>query len=166
VSHLQTHYFEAPIEQVWAMFRNADSHVDKFRRVGHTNIEVQEYDASEEHVRLVIARDVSLELPGFAKKVLSPTNHVVSTDQWAAKGDGSYGGSFEAVTRGAPVHITGTTHIQQEGADRTRYDLTTAVDVRIPVLGKRLASWLATDLHEQMEQQFLAGDDWLTEHAG
>jgi hypothetical protein len=166
MNHQQTHVFDAPIEQVWEMFRDADSHVDKFERLGHKNVEVHEYDLTEEQVRLVIARDVTVEMPGFAKRVLSPTNHVVSTDLWAAKGDGTYGGTFEAVTKGAPVRITGTTHIQPEGADRTRYDVTTAVAVTVPVIGKRIASFLEGDVHAQFEQQFIAGDIWLAERAG
>jgi hypothetical protein len=159
------HTFDAPIEQVWAMFRDADSHVDKFDRLGHENIEVQEHDESDDHVRIVVARDVTVELPGFAKKVLSPTNHVVSTDEWSANGDGSYGGTFEAVTKGAPVRITGTTHIEPEGADQTRYTLTTDVQVKVPVIGKKLTSWAEGDVRQQMEDQFAAGDAWLAEHA-
>jgi hypothetical protein len=166
VKQVQQHVFEAPIEQVWAMFRDADSHVDKFRRLGHRNIEVLEYDESEDHVRLVIARDITLDVPGFASRFLSPTNHVVSTDEWSAKGDGSYGGSFEAVTKGAPVRVTGTTHIRPEDDDRTRYDLVSEVAVKVPVVGKRLTSWAEGDVKDQMFRQFAAGDAWLAEHAG
>jgi hypothetical protein len=158
-----THTFDAPIEQVWAMFRDADSHVDKFERLGHRKVEVEEYDTSDEHVRLVIARDVTLELPGFAKKFLSPTNHVVSTDEWSAHGDGTYGGSFEAVTKGAPVRVDGTTHILPEGADRTRYDVTFEVSVKVPVVGKKLAGWLEGDVRDQFVGQFASGDAWLAE---
>jgi hypothetical protein len=163
--HLR-HVFEAPIDQVWAMFRDPASHVDKFERLGHRNIEIVEQEVSEDHLRLVIARDVTVDLPGFAKKVLSPTNHLVSTDEWADQGDGTYGGGFEAVTRGAPIRITGTTHISPEGADRTVYDLTTEVAVKVPVFGKKLTSWAEGDVEEQMRRQFAAGDAWLAEHGG
>jgi uncharacterized protein YndB with AHSA1/START domain len=166
VEKKKTHVFDAPIEQVWAMFRDPDSHVEKFRRLGHRNIEVQEHAASEDHVRLVIARDVTVDLPGFARKVLSPTNHVVSTDEWSANGDGTYGGDFEAVTKGAPVRITGTTLISPEGDDRTRYDLTTQVTIKVPMIGRKLTAWAEDDVERQMEEQFAAGDAWLAEHAG
>jgi hypothetical protein len=156
-----THYFDAPIEMVWAMFRDPGSHVAKFERLGHRNIEVQEHEEDEDQVRLVIARDVTVDLPGFAKKFLSPTNHVISTDRWSANGDGSYGGDFEAATRGAPVRVTGTTHISPDGDERTRYDLATEVDIKVPVVGKKLTRWAEDDIREQMQEQFAAGDEWL-----
>jgi hypothetical protein len=164
VKHQLRHVFDAPIDEVWAMFRDPASHVDKFERLGHRNIEIVEEETSEDHIRLVIARDVTVDLPGFAKKVLSPTNHIVSTDEWSDNGDGSYGGEFEAVTRGAPVRITGTTHIAPEGDDRTVYDLTTEVTVKVPVVGKKLTAWAEGDVKEQMVQQFAAGDAWLASH--
>jgi hypothetical protein len=160
-----THTFDAPIEQVWAMFRDVDSHIHKFERLGHRNIEVQEHDETEDQVRFVIARDVTVDLPGFAKKFLKPTNKVISTDEWSDKGDGAYGGTFEAVTRGAPVHITGTTHIEPAGENKTRYDLTTEVSVKVPVVGKKLTAWAEGDVQKQMEGQFASGDAWLAEHA-
>jgi hypothetical protein len=165
VKQERQHVFDAPIEQVWAMFRDADSHVDKFRRLGHRNIEVLEYDESEEHLRLVIARDVTVEVPGFARRWLSPTNHVISTDEWSAKGDGRFGGSYEAVTKGAPVRVGGTTHIEPAGDGRTRYDLSSEVAVKVPVVGKKLTAWAEDDVEEQMSQQFAAGDSWLAERA-
>jgi hypothetical protein len=165
VKHQLRHVFDAPIEQVWAMFRDPASHVDKFERLGHRNIEVVEQDVSDDHIRLVIARDVTVDLPGFAKKVLSPTNHVVSTDEWSDNGDGSYGGDFDAITKGAPVRITGTTHIAPDGPDRTVYDLTTEVAVKVPVIGKKLTAWAEEDVKEQMVQQFAAGDAWLADQA-
>jgi hypothetical protein len=166
VKHHLRHVFDAPIDQVWAMFRDPASHVDKFERLGHRNIEIVEQEVSDDRIRLVIGRDVTVELPGFAKKVLSPTNHVVSTDEWSDLGDGTYGGTFVAVTKGAPVHIDGATHISPEGADRTVYDLTTEVQVKVPVVGKKLTSWAEGDVAEQMRQQFEAGDIWLAEHGG
>ncbi len=157
----ETHVFAAPIDEVWEMFRDRDSHVAKFEGMGHRNIEVVEHEATEDEVRIVIARDVTVELPGFARKVLSPTNHVVSTDEWRANGDGTYGGEFVADTRGAPIEIRGTTHIAPDGDEATRYELAIDVDVRVPVIGKRLTNWAKGDVEDQIRQEFEAGDAWL-----
>jgi hypothetical protein len=159
------HTFDAPIEDVWEMFRDRDSHVAKFEGMGHRNVEVEEYEASEEHVHIVIARDVTLDLPGFARKVLKPTNHVVSTDQWSANGDGTYGGQFVLETKGAPVHIAGTTHIAPEGEEQTRYELEIDVSVNVPVVGRKITSWAKGDVEKQMQEEFDAGDAWLAGEA-
>jgi hypothetical protein len=159
------HTFDAPVEDVWAMFRDRDSHVAKFEGMGHRNLEVLEHEADEDRVRIVIARDVTLDLPGFARKVLKPTNHVVSTDEWRANGDGTYGGAFDMDTKGAPVDISGTTHIAPEGDGRTRYELETHVSVNVPVVGKRITNWAKGDVEKQMQQEFDAGDAWLADNA-
>jgi hypothetical protein len=159
------HTFDAPVEDVWEMFRDQDSHVAKFEGMGHENVEVLEYETSDDHVRIVIARDVTVDLPGFARKVLRPTNHVVSTDQWRANGDGTYGGTFDLVTKGAPVHIAGTTHIAPEGDERTRYELEIDVSVNVPVVGKKITQWAKGDVEKQMQDEFDAGDAWLATHA-
>lgn len=155
------HTFDAPIEDVWDMFRDRESHVAKFEGMGHRNLEVLEHEASEEHVRIVIARDVTVDLPGFARKALKPTNHVVSTDEWSANGDGTYSGQFELKARGAPVHIGGTTHIAPEGEAQTRYELEIEVEVHVPVIGKKLTNWAKDDVEKQIQEEFEAGDEWL-----
>lgn len=157
------HTFDAPIDRVWAMFHTPASHVAKFSRMGHQNIRIQEEDVTADALRLVIARDVTLELPGFAKKVLSPTNHVISTDVWRDNGDGTYGGEFTLKTVGAPIDISGTTHIEPEGDDKTRYDLVVDVNATVPLIGRKLTSWAEGDVKKQMDEEFAAGDAWLAD---
>ena len=104
-----THTFDAPADRVWAMFRDRDAHVAKFENMGHREIEVLDYESDDDSVRIVIKRIVDLDLPGFAKKVLSPSNTMTSTDIWEARPDGTYGGTFTLDIPGAPVKSSGTT---------------------------------------------------------
>src|SRR5262245_51725930 len=116
------HTFEAPIERVWEMFRDQGAHLAKFEYMGHREIELLEYEMEPDHVHLIIRRVVDTELPGFAKKVLKPTNTVTTTDDWKANGDGTYGGHY-VVDTGTPVKIAGTTALRPEG-ERTHYTIT------------------------------------------
>lgn len=163
MQHVGTHTFEAPVERVWEMFRDQGSHIAKFESMGHRDIEVLDYEASDSSVHLVISRLVDVEIPGFARKVLKPTNTVVTTDDWAANGDGSYGGRFSLDIHGAPVRSSGTTRIIADG-DRTTYTITVEVDVKVPLIGGRIADWAKGDIARQIELEFVAGDDWLASH--
>jgi hypothetical protein len=159
-----THTFDAPLADVWAMFCNVDAHVAKFDAMGHRNIEVLEHSADDDHVRVVITRLIDVELPGFARKVLKPTNTVVSTDEWQADGKGGYRGEFRLEAQGQPVLINGTTHISADGDDRTRYETTVSVQVKVPLIGGRIADWAKGDVKKQTDDEFAAGDRWLAEH--
>lgn len=159
-----SHTFDAPTEAVWAMFSNPDSHVAKFEGMGHRDIEVIDHEGDDDGFRLVVSRVVDTELPGFAKKVLKPTNTVSTTDQWKAKGDGSYAGEFTAEAKGTPVQVSGTTRIAPDG-DKTAYTLTTRVDVKVPIIGGKLSKWAAGMTREQIQMEFDAGDRWLADQA-
>ena len=159
-----THTFDAPIDAVWAMFSDPESHLAKFASMGHREIEVLEQEVDDDRLRIVVSRVVDVELPGFARKVLSPSNTVVSDDRWERRDDGTCGGTFTVDTKGAPVKASGTTRLTPDG-DRTDYEVTVEVDVKVPVIGRKIADWAKGDIAAQFDQEFAAGDAWLAEHA-
>src|SRR4051812_26228978 len=88
------HTFDAPIEAVWEMFTNRDAHVAKFVGMGHRDVEVLDCAHAASTFRIKVKRVVDVELPGFARRVLTPTNTVISTDEWRDGGDGTYSGRW------------------------------------------------------------------------
>lgn len=158
-----THTFDAPIERVWAMFSDPASHVAKFEAMGHRDIQVVTEERSDDALRLVVKRVVDAELPGFAKKVLKPSNTVVSDDRWERRADGSCGGGFTVDTEGAPVKAKGTTRLEARG-DQTFYEVVVEVEVKVPIIGGKIADWSKGEIAKQFEQEFAAGDAWLASH--
>ena len=158
------HTFDAPIDAVWAMFTDEASHVAKFASMDHRDIEVLSCTRTDDSFTIEIQRVVDVELPGIAKKVMQPTNTVVSIDRWKANGDGTYSGTFELDTKGAPVEIRGTTHLKPAG-DKTDYRITFELKVNVPLVGGKIANWAKGDAQKQIEMEFAAGDRWLAEHA-
>jgi len=156
------HVFAAPIDAVWAMFRDPASHEAKFARMGHRDIEVVDSSGDDERFHLVVRRLVDVDLPGFAKRVLKPTNTVTTTDTWRREPDGSYSGTQEIDTQGAPVRISATTALAptDDGAG-TRYAITVDLDVKVPLIGGKLADWSKGMVSGQLDEEFAAGDDWL-----
>ena len=84
-----THEFAYPAETVWEMMHDPDSHVAKFERMGHTDMEVLSSEVTDTSLDLVLRRQVEMEIPSVAKKFLSPSNTVTSNDHWEDRGDGS-----------------------------------------------------------------------------
>lgn len=157
------HIFDAHIDKVWAMFSNPDSHLTKFTAMGHRDIEVIESDASDGEFHLVVSRVVDMDLPGFAKKVLSPSNTVVTTDDWKRNADGSYEGVQDIDTKGAPVKVKAKTRLVAAG-EKTEYTVDIDLSVKVPLIGGKLSDWSRGMVSKQVEQEFTAGDSWLATH--
>jgi hypothetical protein len=158
------HHFDAPLDQVWAMFTDEGSHIVKFESMGHRNIEVLESVATAEGISIKIQRDVDVELPGFAKRFLKPTNSVVSTDEWRDVGDGTRAGEFKLEAAGSPVDIHGTTRLSPADDGGTDYHIVTELSVNVPLVGGKIANWAKGIASKQLDLEFAAGDRWLDEH--
>lgn len=157
----KSHVFDAPIDQVWAMFCDEAAHIAKFDSMGHAKIEVKESEITPDSARIVVSREVTIDLPSIAKKVLQPTNNVVSTDVWRRDADGTCTGSFSAETKGAPVSIKGTTHLVAKGDGQTTYTIETDVRVNVPLIGKKVEGFMRGMVEDQLDQEFRCGDAWL-----
>ena len=158
------HTFDAPIGKVWAMFHDPASHVSKFSAMDHRDLEVISEDLTDDALTMTISRLVDTDLPGFAKKVLKPTHTVVSVDTWRDNGDGTYGGEFSAETRGAPISIKGVTKVTAIDEQTTHYTVTTSINVKIPLIGGKVADFSKGVINKQMDDEFRLGDAWLSEH--
>ena len=158
------HTFEYPIEKVWAMFADQDSHVAKFEGMGHRDIKVLEFENSGSDVLIKVSRVVDVDLPGYAKKVLKPTSTVESTDKWHDNGDGTYGGTFSADPQGQPVDVKGKTTLTPDGDGKTLYQVDATVKVKVPLIGGKIENWAKGDILKQMEDEFAAGETWLSSH--
>ena len=160
----KTHTFAAPLDQVWAMFRDRDAHVAKFTSMGHRDIEVLAFDADEDHVRIEVRRVVDIDVPGFARKVIKPANTVTSVDEWQRNDDGTCSGRYTADT-GNPVEIAGTTLIRANDDNTTHYEVTVSISVNVPLIGGKIANFAKGDVEKQMRDEFACGDTWLAEHS-
>jgi hypothetical protein len=159
-----SHTFDHPIDKVWAMFTDVDSHVAKFEGMGHREVDVLDFTAEDGQVFVKIRRVVELDLPGFTKRFLKPVNTITTVDRWEARDDGTYGGTFTADATGAPVTVSGTTRLRPEGTGRTDYVITVDLKVDVPLVGGRISSWAQGNVDRQLHEEFAAGEAWLAAH--
>jgi hypothetical protein len=132
-----THHFDADVETVYALMTDPDFCMRKYADAGSTDIQVDS-EQRDDGLKLVSRRKVTVDLPGFAKKVMQPTNSVVQTDQWsAADGAGQRVCHYSVEVQGVPSRIDGTVTLSPDGGG-TRQDVKAEVKVSIPLLGGKL----------------------------
>jgi len=156
--------YEAPIAAVLTMLRDPDATAAKYSSQGHQQVEILECGDHAGGIRIVSTRVVTVDLPGFAKKVLKPTNTMRQTDDWHPVDDGSWAGTFDVDVSGAPVHISGTMALHADG-DTTTHEVAIDVKVKVPLIGGRIADWAAkNDVGRTLQAEFDCNERWLAEH--
>ena len=160
-----SHTYTAGIDAVLAMLGDQEATVAKYEGMGHREVKIEQLDASDDAITIVSSRVVDADIPGFAKKVLKPTNTMRQTDTWTRQSDGTWDGTFDVDVKGAPVHISGTMRLVG-GDGETTHDVTIKVDVKVPLVGGKIADWAAkNDVRSTLDAEFAAGDTYLAEHA-
>jgi len=82
------------------------------------------------------------------------------TDEWHRDGDG-WTGTFHVDVAGAPVEMSGTLSLTPDG-DRSRYEVTTTMKVKVPLVGGKIADWAGkNDVPRTLQAEFDANDEWL-----
>ena len=161
-----SHTYAAPVAAVVDMLRDPEATVAKYEGMGHRDVEVLECAGDAAGLRIRTSRVVDVDLPGFAKKVLRPTNTLVQADEWRAGEDGGWDGTFAVDVHGSPVQLSGTMRLVP-GEDPCIHEVTIGVNVKVPLIGGRIADWAAkNDVQRTLEAEFAFGDAWLAEHSG
>jgi carbon monoxide dehydrogenase subunit G len=155
------HQFDYPASTVWEMLHDPDSHVAKFTRMGHRNIEVESSELTDTTLDIVLVRQVEMDIPSVAKKFIQPTNTVTSIDHWEDRGDGTYGGNFSVDIKGAPAESKGTTKLVPINGEACEYTVEVDVKVKVPLVGEKIAGALRPQLEEQLQGEFEAAEAWL-----
>ena len=146
-----SHVYPAPVDGVIAMLDDKSATVDKYESMGHRDVRVLEFVADDTMLHIVSSRVVDVELPGFARKVLKPTNTMTQTDEWRRGADGSWTGTFDIDVKGSPVHISGSMRLNADGAG-SRHDVVIDLQVKIPLVGGKIADWLGkNDLQRTLD---------------
>jgi len=156
-----SHVYAVPVDAVVAMLRDQSSTVAKYESMGHRDVEILELTTDDDNLRIVSSRVVDVELPGFAKKALTPTNTMKQTDEWHRGSDGSWSGTFDVDVQGAPVHISGTMGLTEESGG-ARHEVALELQVKIPLIGGKIADWVGkNDGQRTLDSEFAFNDQRL-----
>jgi hypothetical protein len=87
---------------------------------------------------VVTKRTVTVDLPGFAKRVMTPSNTAVQTESWSAADDlGNRTSTYHVEIQGMPSKVTGTLILSPD-AGGTKQVIDADVKVSIPLIGGKL----------------------------
>jgi len=159
-----THTYDAPIDAVMDMFADEEAVTARYASMGHRDIEVLECERTDDSLVVKTSRVVDVDLPGFAKKVLKPTNTMVQTDEWTAVDGGDWDGTFKVDVAGSPVELSGKMRMTPDG-EQTDSTVTITMNVKVPLVGGKIADWAGkNEVRTTLAAEFAAGDAWLAGH--
>jgi Protein of unknown function (DUF2505) len=160
---LQTEYrFEAKTDAVFAMFSDPEYHRQKLVDAGHTHVEVLECGAGADgkSFRIVTRRTVAVDVPGVLKRVLTPTNTVTQTDEWAQENKGVRTGTWKVDIKGVPIHLSGT--MKLEAAKTGCVEAISGVaKASLPLVGGKLEKLAAGNFNDSTAQEQDFSTRWL-----
>lgn len=138
-----SHRYDADVPTVFALVTDEQFLRSKYDAQGATDVTITRKESPDGAVHLEIKRRVTLDLPGFAKRVLQPTNTVVHVERWRpTDASGARICDYRVDVHGVPSRIEGVLTLSPDGAG-TRQDTEAQVTVSVPLLGGRLERFAA-----------------------
>lgn len=157
-----THQYAAPPDVVFAMMTTPEVLTEKYTALGHHDVHILEHSDDGGEVSVRSRRSVPMEVPGFARKFLSPTNSVEQRDRWhAAAHDGSRSGTWEVQAKGVPVSAGGTLRLAPGAGRTTIVEIAGEVKCSVPLLGGKLAAFVGGDVQRTLAAEEQFNDGWL-----
>jgi uncharacterized protein YndB with AHSA1/START domain len=148
------HTYAAPPDAVFAAMTSDAVLREKYAALGHRDVEIIEHAEREGGVRVHSRRGVPMQVPGFARRFLSPVNTVVQIDEWEAPGsDGTRHGTWRVSARGVPVQAAGTIQLSPSAGQQTVVEVRGEVTCSIPIVGGKLAAFVGADVERTVHAE-------------
>ena len=147
--------YDAAVDDVFALFADPDVVRARYEAAGDRDIEILECGPQGDGFVIRTSRTVDVDLPGFARKVLKPTNTMVQTDTWSARDlDGARDGDFAIEVKGSPVKVWGEMRIEPTAAGGTHHTVDGNLEVKVPLIGGKVASWAAGPSQQRLDGEY------------
>ncbi len=161
-----THTYAAPPEEVFRMMTDPDVLSAKYEELGHQAIRITDYAVNAGAVTVASRRSVPMDVPGFAKRFLSPMNAVQQRDRWDAPAtDNSRTGTWRVNATGVPVDVGGTLRLTPGKKKRTTLvEITGEVTCSVPIVGGKLAGFVGGDVQRTLTAEEDFNDSYLADH--
>ncbi|MFM8304885.1 MAG: DUF2505 domain-containing protein [Actinomycetota bacterium] len=155
--------YAASVETVAALFVDPAVVAARYEAAGDRDLEILDCGPDGDDLVIHTRRTVEVEgLPGFATKVITPTNTMEQVDCWdAPDASGARQGSFTIDVKGAPVKASGTMRLEPTADGGTRHTVTGSFAVKVPLVGGRIAAWAEGPGQTRLEAEFAFHHDRL-----
>ena len=151
------HSYEAGLSEVLNTFFSRDRILEKNARVGSRNVRVSELHVDESSAKLVIEREVtsSAEVPAILASFHREWNEVRQDEHWFRKSEDEWHCEFRVRIDGVPAKIRGMMKLKGDSQGCTNQVCLT-VRSDLPLVGKKLARFLAEDSRLKIEDEYQA----------
>lgn len=150
-----THAYQAGLDEVLGAFLSEDHIHEKNQRLGSRNVRIAELHRDEESAKLVVERELaaSAEVPGVLAGFHKPWNRVRQEEHWFRKDNAEWHCEFRVKIDGVPAKIKGVMRLQ--GTHQAAINFVT-LNVRcdVPLLGGKIAGFLAMDSQAKIENEY------------
>jgi hypothetical protein len=159
----RTYTYDASVDAVWAMMTDQSYWDAKYSALGATEVQWNQFEASDDSFTYTSVRNVPADLPSVAKKIIGDTNTVTTTERWTRAGD-SASATIEIHVKNVPGGTTGTMEVGASGDSATwSFDFDTKVG--LPMVGGKLEGIMNDQTGEQLGQEKTFNDQWLADNA-
>ncbi len=111
---------------------------------------------------LVLPREF---LPALAAQFHSGDMRIERREAWSPVKDGRASGTVDCAITGAPATMTGATSLTPVNSSGTRMGLRATVEVRIPLVGGKLESFIGSQLSNLLIEEQRFTTTWLAQGA-
>ncbi|MBU6950938.1 MULTISPECIES: DUF2505 domain-containing protein [unclassified Hahella] len=138
----------------------APHHIEEKQRfLGSRNIDIRQCEQTDSALDLKIIREVPAEAPAMLRKFISEWNRVTQEEHWRENA-GEYRAQVKVDIQGVPVSINGEMRLYSEG-EGSVHEVTLNFECRVPLVGKKLAEFVAAKSQETMQNEFAFVADYL-----
>jgi hypothetical protein len=149
------HHYDADVERVYELISDPEFIERKYLALGGRDVAVDRSEADDGSVEVVTKRTVTVDLPGFAKKVLTPSQTTIQHETWAAvNGNGERICTYFVEVQGAPSRIEGRHTLSTAASGGTDHKLEIEVKVSIPLIGGKIEKFAGETGRADLAAQF------------
>lgn len=147
------HEYDHPVETVYEAFTDPAFYLAKFSGVGARNVEIVASGNEDGVFTVETRREVPLDVPGALKKLLGEWTTIIQGEEWIEGEEDEYLNELSIDSEGVPALLTGTMTLYPSG-DGCVNEVVMTIDCKIPLVGKKLESFIADNTQEQLAAEY------------
>ncbi|HVS69564.1 MAG TPA: DUF2505 domain-containing protein [Mycobacteriales bacterium] len=160
------HDYAADVETVYGLISDPGFIERKYVALGGRDVAVDRSETDDGGCEVVTRRTVTIDLPGFASKVLTPSQSPVQIETWAAAtSSGERVCTYTVEAPGTPSRIQGV-HRLTPTASGCHHTIDIDAKVNVPLIGGKIEKFAAEQGRTDIKAQFVYTDEELAKPRG
>lgn len=147
------HEYEQDVDVVYEAFTDPDFYLAKFEGVGARKVEVLSSASEDDVFTVETAREVPLDVPAALQTFLGAWTQVIQNEEWVEGEDGEFLNELDIASEGVPAKMSGTMRLYATD-DGCVNEVAITIDCGIPLLGRKIESFIAESTAEQLDGEY------------